>query len=81
MSDVKCLVSRTSKECKSVGARKLRLQASHSYARLSGRKILHDMNSKSKCRKFNENFTDKVTPHPDKAKNVNRPCMDEITRC
>ena len=52
MSDVKCLVSRTSKECKSAGARKLRLQASHSYARLSGRKILHEMNSKSKCRKY-----------------------------
>ena len=53
-----------------MSARKLRFGATHSYARLSERKILHEMNSKSNFCEFNAKFTNKVIPHPVKVKNV-----------
>ena len=68
-SQTSCVLLAEHLKCKSVGARKLRLRASHSWAGLSERKILDEMISNSKYRKFNAKFTIKLIPCPKKVNN------------
>ena len=69
-SDVSSIVNKTFHECKSAGARKLRIRAADSYAGLTERQILKITNNKFKYRKYNAKFTNKAIPRPVRAKEI-----------
>lgn len=69
-TDVKRIVSKTFKESKSGGYKKIRTRAADGYAGLSNREILKITKNNVKFRQFSIKFCNKAKPRPVRVKNI-----------